>query len=111
MYFSSPLALTHRLLAFDLSRYGDSSNAPIRRDVQSAYTDAALDFLKYMKVKEVIVIGWSLRGRIVIEMLDKLTHPEHATSKLGIRMCGFMIVGTRPSLDAEKVQDGFTGKG
>lgn len=43
-----------------------------------------------------IVIGWSLRGRIVIEMLDKLTHPERATSKLGIGMRGLMIVGTRP---------------
>ena len=36
-------------------------------------------------------------------MLDKLTHPEHATSKLGIRMRGLMIVGTRPSLGAEGV--------
>lgn len=58
-----------------------------------------------------IVIGWSLLGRITIEMLDKLTHPEHATSKLGIRMRGLMIVGTRPSLGVEVVQDRFTGKG
>jgi len=47
---SSSLAPTHRLLTFRLSRYGDSSNAPIRRGAQSAYADAALDFLKYMKV-------------------------------------------------------------
>jgi len=67
--------------------------------------------LKYIKVKEVIVIGWTLRGRIVIEMLDQLTRPEHATSKLGIRMRGLMIVGTRPSLGVEGVQDGFTRKG
>lgn len=30
-----------------------------------------------------IVIGWSLLGRITIEMLDKLTHPEHAGFEAG----------------------------
>jgi hypothetical protein len=59
----------------------------------------------------VIVIGWSLLGRITIEMLDKLTHPEHATSKLGMRTRELMVVGTRPSLGVEGVLDGFTRKG
>jgi hypothetical protein len=82
-----------RLLAFVLSRYGDSSNAPIRRDAQSAYADAAPNFLGHTKVKDVIVLEWSLHGCLAIEMLDKLTQPER----------GLMIIGTRSTLGGEEV--------
>jgi pimeloyl-ACP methyl ester carboxylesterase len=107
--FSSPLALTHRILAFDLPGHGDSTNAPDphRSYTQSGYGDAAIDVLEFMEVKEVIVLGWSLGGHIGIEMLDKLLDPDHPASKLGIRMRGLMLVGTPPSLGIEEVKAGF----
>jgi pimeloyl-ACP methyl ester carboxylesterase len=51
--FSSPLALTHHLLAFDLPGHGDSTNAPDPHNpyTQSGYADAAIDVLKFMDVK------------------------------------------------------------
>jgi pimeloyl-ACP methyl ester carboxylesterase len=108
--FSSPLALTHRVLAFDLPGHGDSTNAPDphKSYTQSGYAEAAIDIFQQMDVKDVIVLGWSLGGHIGIEILDKLSNPDHPASKLGIRMRGLMIVGTPPSLGVEEVKAGFT---
>ena len=111
--FSSPLARTHPILAFDLPGHGASSDAPDPHAsyTQPGYADAAIDILRQTGVENVVVLGWSLGGHVGIEMLDKLSDPatNAASSKtLGIKMRGLMIVGTAPVLGAEEVEAGFT---
>jgi pimeloyl-ACP methyl ester carboxylesterase len=60
---------------------------PILSYNQPAYAEAAITVLNNQKVKEVVVLGWSLGGHIGIEMLARYTLPV---------IKGLMIIGTPP---------------
>ena len=88
---SSTITSTRRVLAIDLPGHGDSSNAidPATQYTQPGYARCAIEVLKQLNVKKVVVLGWSLGGHIGIEMLPLVEEP--------IRMVGLMIVGTPPT--------------
>lgn len=104
--FTSTLSQTHALLAFDLPGHGSSSNAPDPHTAytQSSYADCALAVLSHMAVTSVVVLGWSLGGHIGIELVSKLSFPDHLP---GISLLGLMIVGTPPALGSTQVHAGF----
>ena len=111
--FNSPLAYTHRLVAYDLPGHGKSEDSPNpdKSYTQSGYAYAALDMLTHLSIKNVIVLGWSLGGHIGIELLDKLSMPDHPAAKFsGVKMLGLMIVGTPPAIGEKEVKAGFKWK-
>ncbi|TIS56761.1 alpha/beta hydrolase [Mesorhizobium sp.] len=68
--FESPLADTHRLIAFDLPGHGQSSDA---HDPTTAYTVAGLaqcaaHVLDLLEIGHAIIFGWSLGGHVAIEL-------------------------------------------
>ena len=85
--FESPLAETHRLLAFDLPGHGASSDAhdPETTYCMSGYADVALAVLEHLKIARYAVLGWSLGGHVGIEMLAR-----------DVNIAGLAITGTPP---------------
>lgn len=82
----SEVGRTHRLIAIDLPGHGESGNA------QSAatyclpgYADAISAVLDFLKVEDVILLGWSLGGHIALELLQR---------RAGIR--GVVLTGAPP---------------
>ncbi|PDQ21609.1 alpha/beta hydrolase [Mesorhizobium sanjuanii] len=68
--FDSPLAMAHRLIAFDLPGHGESSDA---HDPANAYTisglaQSAAQLLDIMGIDRAVVFGWSLGGHVAIEL-------------------------------------------
>jgi pimeloyl-ACP methyl ester carboxylesterase len=68
--FDSPLADSHRLIAFDLPGHGDSSDA---WDPTNAYTIPGLAqttarLLDALGIDRAIIFGWSLGGHVAIEL-------------------------------------------
>jgi len=100
--FNSPLAETHRIIAFDLPGHGSSEDAfePQKSYNQPAYAEAAVELLQELKVEKVIVVGWSLGGHIAIEMIPRF--PE---------LQGIMIMGTPPVASGELDQAFTFGPG
>jgi pimeloyl-ACP methyl ester carboxylesterase len=89
----SPLASTHRIIAFDLPGHGSSADAPAGPSPpysshysMPCYADAALAVLDRFNITSVIVFGHSLGGHIGIELIPRL----------GRRLKGLMITGTPP---------------
>lgn len=85
--FESPLAVTHRLIAFDLPGHGQSSDA---RDPSHVYSlpglaAAAGYVLDRLGVRRAAVYGWSLGGHVAIELAS--IHPAVA---------GLMLSGAPP---------------
>lgn len=71
--FVSPLRDHYRLLAFDLPGHGASANAsdPTRSYSIHGFADAAMAFLDAIGVERAVLIGWSLGGHIVLEMMAR----------------------------------------
>jgi pimeloyl-ACP methyl ester carboxylesterase len=85
--FESPLAETHRLIAFDLPGHGESADA---RSPETGYTvrglaEAARWVLDGLGIKRAVVLGWSLGGHIAIELAS-----HHRA------VAGLMLVGAPP---------------
>lgn len=80
----SKIPSTRRVLALDLPGHGESSNPknPECTYTMPGYAKAAVEVLQQLKIKEVIVVGWSLGGHIGVEMLPLFKD-----------MKGLMIVG------------------
>jgi pimeloyl-ACP methyl ester carboxylesterase len=99
---NSPLNKVHRIIAFDLPGHGESSNTinPEQDYTQPGYARAAVELLKKMAVKEVVVFGWSLGGHIGIEMIP-------LAPAVGLTIRGLMIVGT-PPVGYGDLDKGFT---
>ena len=77
----------YNLIAFDLPGHGESGNAPdpVRSYTRSGFAEATVELLDTLRVSEAVVFGWSLGGRIGIDMLTRFP---------GMR--GLMITGTHP---------------
>jgi pimeloyl-ACP methyl ester carboxylesterase len=67
---------------------------------QRSYAHAAIELLKELGVKEVIVLGWSLGGHVGIEMIS-------LAPAAGLKIMGLMIVGT-PPVGYGDLDKGFT---
>jgi pimeloyl-ACP methyl ester carboxylesterase len=91
-----------RVIAFDLPGHGASSNAPDpdKSYWMRGYAELAVHVLEHLRVKNVVVLGWSLGGHIGIEMIPLLQQHE-------ISLEGLMIVGTPPALGVEQTSRGF----
>ena len=91
------LAKNHRLISFDLSGHGQSSNAidPSRSYTRPGLADAAIELLDKLGVAEATVFGWSLGGHVGIEMLPRFP---------GMR--GLMISGA-PPVRSNQMSQGF----
>jgi len=70
----SPLFLKYRLVAIDLPGYG-KSDPPV--DPQKVYSfpgfaDSVSEVIQLMKLKNLIVVGWSLGGHVALELTSRL---------------------------------------
>lgn len=85
--FESPLAATHRLIAFDLPGHGQSSDAIEPSNVYSLPGLAAVagQVLDRLDIRRAAVYGWSLGGHVAIELAS--IHPSVA---------GLMLSGAPP---------------
>jgi len=68
---NSSLAKQYRLIAFDLPGHGDSENAknPQTDYTISAYAGLVCELVEKLKLKSIVVVGWSLGGHIAIEAI------------------------------------------
>lgn len=83
--FDSPLAEQHRLLALDLPGHGDSGNAADASAYSlEALTETVSRFIDAMKLRQLVIVGWSLGGHIAMELIG---HPA---------MAGIMVTGAPP---------------
>lgn len=85
--FESPLAATHRLIAFDLPGHGQSSDASEPSNVYSLPGLAAVagQVLDRLDIRRAAIYGWSLGGHVAIELAS--IHPAVA---------GLMLSGAPP---------------
>ncbi len=85
------LSLTSQIIAFDLPGHGSSSDAhhPAYAYGMRPYAETALEVCRHLKVKELVVLGWSLGGHVAIEMIP-LALPRN--SEVAIK--GIFIIGT-----------------
>lgn len=99
--FHSPLSESNQILAFDLPGHGLSENAtdPNNTYTMPAFAKCAWEVLDALKIREVIVFGWSLGGHMGIEMI--------AAPAAHTKLRGVMIVGT-PPIGHGEVDKGFT---
>ena len=87
----------YRLVAFDLPGHGGSSDAP---DPSRTYTrpglaDAAIEVLDLLRLREVVVVGWSLGGHIAMEMASRFSGLK------GLLICG------APPVSRHNMAEGF----
>lgn len=97
----SSLSRSNQILAFDLPGHGLSDDAtdPNNAYTMPAFAKCAWEVLDVLKIREVIVFGWSLGGHLGIEMI--------AAPAAHTKLRGVMIVGT-PPIGHGEVDDGFT---
>ena len=104
----SPLARGRRLIAVDFSGHGASGDAhdPLRTYTRMGLADVIAELFDSMRIREAIVVGWSLGGHVGIDLLSRFA---------GLK--GLMITGTppvRPGAMAEgfqaSAQLGFAGR-
>lgn len=71
--FDSPLRDHYRLLALDLPGHGASANAPdpARSYSIHGFADATMAFLDAIGVARAALVGWSLGGHVVLEMMAR----------------------------------------
>lgn len=71
--FDSPLRERYRLIALDLPGHGASANAsdPMRSYSIHGFADATMAFLDAIGVERAVLVGWSLGGHIVLEMMAR----------------------------------------
>jgi pimeloyl-ACP methyl ester carboxylesterase len=90
------LSAAKKIVAFDLPGHGLSTDA---RNSEWAYgmrqyAEAALEVCRYMNLKQVVVLGWSLGGHIAIEMIPLSILPQPRGSNVTVK--GIFIIGTPP---------------
>lgn len=83
----APLAQGRRLVAIDLPGHGDSGDAPdpARTYTRSGLADAIAELFDVMRIREAIVVGWSLGGHVGIDLLSRFD-----------TIRGLLITGTPP---------------
>ena len=96
---AAPLFADYRLIRCDLPGHGQSSDAPdkLRTYTRPGLADAVLEILDTIKVREAVVVGWSLGGHVAIEMLSR--------SKM---MTGVCLIGAPPT--GVVMAEGFCGR-
>ena len=84
---AAPFAQCRRLVAVDLPGHGDSSDAPdpARTYTRSGLADAIAELFDVMRIREAVVVGWSLGGHVGIDLLSRFD-----------TIRGLMITGTPP---------------
>jgi len=95
----SPLAETHRLIAFDLPGHGESDRAinPQSTYYIAGFADALMEAADGLGLTNAVVVGWSLGGHIALEMLARWEGAKAA-----------MIFGAPPiPNDAERAMSAF----
>ena len=87
----SAIPSTRRVLSLDLPGHGESSNAtdPDRTYTMPGYAKAAVEVLQQLLISEVVVLGWSIGGRIGVEMLPLFNGIK------GLMMVGSLLVALR----------------
>jgi pimeloyl-ACP methyl ester carboxylesterase len=78
----------------------------------AAYAEIAVLLLQHLRVRDVVVLGWSLGGHVGIEMMESLGRKAAATncnqnSLPAIVIRGLMIVGTPPANGLDQVRRAF----
>lgn len=95
----SPLLAKYRLISLDLPGYGESS-PPI--DPEKTYSfpgfaEAVSEVIHTLKLKNFVVVGWSLGGHVALELTSRLTE-----------LRGLLITGTPPiEVSAHGLSRGF----
>ncbi len=101
---NSELANTYRLVAMDLPGHGESDDAP---DPQATYifagfASAAMELLDALLIKQAALVGWSLGGHVVLEVLARW-----GSGSQGGAQSAF-ILGTPPlPNDADRAMSAF----
>lgn len=96
--FESDLFKQYRLIAVDLPGHGDSE-ASKNTDTYSfvGYAKALKEMIDELKLKHLVIIGWSLGGHIALELSSLIQNID-----------GIVITGTPPiKLSPEGIQKGF----
>ncbi|NJN52711.1 MAG: alpha/beta hydrolase [Gammaproteobacteria bacterium] len=93
----SPLATRYRLIALDLPGHGQSQDAtdPMQTYSFAGYGDTVVQLAAQLRLRNPIVVGWSLGGHIAIELLRTDLDPR-----------GILLTGT-PPVGAADLEQGF----
>lgn len=89
----------YRLIALDLPGYGESEPPKNPEKVYNltGFADVVVEVIDKLKLKNLIVVGWSLGGHVALELTTKLP-----------QLKGLLITGTPPiEISAEGLGRGF----
>ena len=75
----------YRLIAIDLPGYGDSRAKEDSVFSFPGFADAVSEFIKLLKIKRLVIVGWSLGGHVALELTLRVPQIE-----------GLVITGTPP---------------
>ena len=83
------LSKKYKVVAMDMPGFGGSDEPPAAWDV-SGYVDFVIDFIKDYNVKEVMLLGHSFGGRVIIKMHSLKELPFKVTKVILVDSAGIM---------------------
>jgi pimeloyl-ACP methyl ester carboxylesterase len=85
----SCLERSHKVIALDMPGFGDTAEPPCAWSVDD-YVDFVLDFMKNFKCKDLILLGHSFGGRVIIKMNSRENLPFGVTKVVLIDSAGIL---------------------